>query len=172
MDKQTQLIPFLKELGQELEDTYERLNWGGCCVMAGLIGEHLQNFTDVNVVVFNGWGESVSIPSMRDDIIARMGDTNSKDEWDAEGCGWGHVLLEVEIDGTFYLVDSEGVHESAKYNSYKNRADGFLTVNEAQELGGDSNWRGWNRDFDRGQIPQIEETINDAFERFAKEVLS
>lgn len=165
MDKKTQLIPFLEGLGRQLESEYERLNWGGCCVIAGLIGGHLENFTDTKVVVFNGWRGSRNIDDMREDIIAVMGDPLDKKNW----CmGFDHVMLEIEVDGTFYLVDSNGVNESEGFNKYNGRADGHLTMEEAQALGNSTH--GWNSTFDRDQIPDIEETINEWFDQFSREV--
>ncbi len=168
MDNKTQLIPFLKGLGNELEDKFYNINLGGCCVIADLIGEHLQNFTDTKVVVFNGWSGTIDLDEVRKDIEATMGDPNDKNLWDAEGCGFGHVLLEIESDGTFYLVDSEGVHDSLSYSEFSNRDDGYLTLDEARNMG--NQVEGWNDSFDRRQIPQIRETIDNAFEKFAREV--
>ena len=163
MDNSERLIPFLRELGHELENEYESINWGGCCVIAGMLGEHLQNFTEVKGgVVFNGWSGSVDLDEIRD-VIANPNDAT---HWQRAGCTFDHVLVEIDIDGTLYLIDSEGVHVSSEYTSFNNRATGRFTLDETQGMAAEQS--GWNGEFDRGQIPYIEDTINDAFERFAR----
>lgn len=83
------------------------------------------------------------------------------EEWNANGVYFGHVGLEVEIDGKLYHYDSHGVKPAGTHIDGLPIAKGRVTIEEMELLAGES--LNWNSDFPREQIPKLTTLVEKAF---------
>lgn len=150
----------LKELSSKLIDNHPFVDYGGCCVVAAHVAKHLSKHVPVRVVVGNY--DDADLDEIRPNI-------NPLDmrEWEANGVGFEHVLVEFKENGRWYTFDStHGVKRRAEFwGSYCfcEKAEGCLTIKEATALA--SSGYGWNSTFDRHEIPTIRRRIGRFFGR-------
>lgn len=156
------LLDTLNQLSEELTENFERINLGGCCVVAGYLGLFLRHHVPTRIRV-SGYGEVVDLHEVRDNTNNSL----DKDDWDCEGVAWYHVVVEFEHEGKLYRVDSDGVQE-AEGERFDGRPlySGDITISEAIAFGRQA-W-GWNPDFDRDQIPDMRRTITRTFRNHAR----
>lgn len=152
-----ELITMLNQLGTELEYNFYALNAGGCCVVAAALAEELSKIVPCQVRV-SGLAQVESIDEARPNVRR-----NTADEWDNRGIDVGHVFVQATIDGVNYFVDSNGVkrYSDRDPTCHMPVIEGCLTLQEAIEMA-DSR-EGWNRAFNRQQIPAIRGLISTFF---------
>ena len=152
----------LKTFLAGIHEKHEYINWGGCCVFAGILGKHLAEVGKVRVRVINSvYGSSSNIDQVRKKIRK-----NESTEWNRHGIGFNHVVVEFAYKRRKYAMDSEGIRVLTP-DLDKRYVEGALTVKEAQELG--STQRGWNPMFDRGEIPAIRSKVQRYFKKFIQD---
>lgn len=157
------LVEVLNKLGEEANKKFPSLNWGGCCVFAGLVAEIL----DRKGYPVQGRAAS-NMASKRDASsiteARKKVKRNTVAEWNTHGISFGHVGIEV-YDGTdIYLYDSNGCVNPEEHLDGMPSFEGRLTVLELNEL-----WQyngptleysiSWNSCFDRGNIPYLHSLI-------------
>ena len=159
------LLRRLRVLSTELTENCDRINYGGCCVMAGIAGEALLAL-GVQCEVIAPWAAHSwnNTPLCKIKDIAQMCSPTEYDE-----CGLQRLHLAVrfrsqtpgaKLPNRVYTWDSDGLYLTKKWFADMQYYCGLsfgrgLTVREAQELGkyaGD-----WNSEFDRDQIPLMQE---------------
>lgn len=154
------VVKMLNDLAWKADTQIDYLNWGGCGVFAALVGRKLQDAGIPVGVVCGSWRHAE-----RPGNVARAR-SNVSNKWDAEewnenGVYFGHVGLEVEIDGKLYHYDSNGVKPAGKLLDGLPIADGRVTIEEMELLAGES--LNWNSEFPREQIPRLTEIVEKAF---------
>ncbi len=149
------------------------INWGGCGVMAGIVGEILELLgVPVEVVTPNDYGCSPAEARQRLywNIEAENEAENDgrwdNSAWDSAGVSRSHLAVRFLLGRDMYTWDSDGLIKSDKY--FGRRLDGGeplhvadypfgegMTVAECAYIS--SIPQDWNSMFDRRQIPQMRE---------------
>jgi hypothetical protein len=138
------------------------INYGGCGVFAHALGKQLNQKNIDNKII--GLGTLLRIECGPDEMIEKTYKYHS--ELTAEtlhrtGADVMHLMVEVEVDSRFYLVDSTGIYEDINrhplFGERNLKIDTRMTVDECGILA--SNAKGWNSRFDRSFIPKIYDFI-------------
>lgn len=155
------IIDKLKVIAQELNDNIEYINQGGCGVVASIITETISSLVPTRIVALTHY-DPKNIDEVRTDIHEN-GLMHSNDAWYRRGIDFGHVMVEVDVDGKTFMVDSRGVHENTDYDTrYGNKHHGYFTLDEMKRMANDPDH--WNRRFKREQIPFIESIVKKQFQ--------
>lgn len=167
------VLRLIKTIGKDIESRYERVNSGGCGVVALHLGRQLEGIgVDCEVVVMSR--EEVST----DDVLQYKEENGSAsfEGMADEFCfDYNHILIKFKSRGRTYLADSEGVYPSF------DRAVNYFTKNSSNNVRypvyGISlddlekevkNKDNWNTSFNRKQIPGIRATIAKHFRQYSK----
>ena len=157
----------LRRLSRALNTQTCDINWGGCGVMAGIVGEILELLgIPVEVVTPAGeyWGKSPK--KARERLQAEYWGKNwTAHAWDANGLYRAHLAVRFVLGGKLHTWDSDGLLCSDKFFGRRECGepscvadypfgDG-LTVQECIEIS--STPENWSSTFDRDQIPQMRE---------------
>ena len=146
----------LDSLGDAITTHVDSPNYGGCGVIAGCVGRALQKLDVLcEVVTPVACGREPASA-----VRANVTNPGSAKDWDRNGLSRSHLAVRFRYDGTTYCWDSNGLYEGGdKFGHYSTTAefgDG-LTVSECVKIS--SRQAGWNRDFDRRQIPLIKHLV-------------
>jgi hypothetical protein len=158
------LIKRLNGLGRRVLNLSPDINAGGCCVFAALVGARLEKIgKEVAIKVGSGNGRSRPLDYYRQQV-----GSNRPTEWNDVGLYFGHIVVEFFHDDDLYHYDATGMHfaDGRTYDGGYPIAEGSLTVAEAAEMAADPG--GWNTNFDRDDIPDIERLIDDTFNRIER----
>lgn len=158
------LFKQLRKLQCQVTNDHPDLNCGGCGIFAYLVGEKLQALGLEVEVVTPLWSYE-GLPA----IEVRKNVTNINDcaEWDDNGLSRSHLAVRFKTkSGQVYTYDSDTFFRCSGYfgeRLYKTdrRFGSGLTVEETKAIC--QQQRGWNRTFDREEIPQLQSTINHFF---------
>lgn len=144
------------------------INWGGCGVMAGIVGEILELLgVPVEVVTSSDYGCSPAEARQRLywNIEAENGGRWDNSAWDSEGVSRSHLAVRFMLGGDLYTWDSDGLIKSDKYFGRRGCGEPShvadypfgegMTVAECVHIS--SVPQGWNSTFNRRQIPQMRE---------------
>ena len=143
------------------------INWGGCGVMAGIVGEILELWgIPVEVVTPAEYDGGVSPKKARERLQAcYWGENWTVHDWDDSGLYRSHLAVRFMLGGRLHTWDSDGLLCSDKFFGRRECGepshvadypfgDG-MTVQECIEIS--STQSGWNSTFDRRQIPLMRE---------------
>ena len=144
------------------------INWGGCGVMAGIVGEILELLgVPVEVVTSSDYGCSPAKARQRlywniEDGSDVIWDNSA---WDSEGVSRTHLAVRFMLGRDMYTWDSDGLIKSDKYFGRQECGEPShvadypfgegMTVAECAHISSDP--QDWNSTFDRSQIPQMRE---------------
>lgn len=154
------LLRLLARIGEEICEIAPAVNYGGCAVVAHLVGAHLERL---------GVPCEVTTSSGSTAAEARAGVLDPSDPyaWDDNGLGRGHLAARFKIGRTVYTWDAEELSR----DEYTFGAGGAyeapgpwgtgLTIAECRAMA--SRQAGWNRAFNRRLIPAIRRIINQHF---------
>ena len=144
------------------------INFGGCGVMAGIVGEILELLgVPVEVVTSSDYGCSPAEARKRLywDIEAEHDVLLDNTAWDSEGVSRSHLAVRFMLGRDMYTWDSDGLIKSDKYFGRRDCGEPShvadypfgegMTVAECAYIS--SVPEGWNCSFDRDQIPQMRE---------------
>lgn len=163
------LVAFLNELGDKANKKFPSLNWGGCCVFAGLVATELEKrgYPVQGRVASGEAGKprSQSITDVRKKVTA-----NTSNQWNQHGIYFGHIGIEFYDGVNVFMYDSNGCVSPEELLDGMHSFEGRLTVQELTELWQDNGpTRGysisWNTTFDRNNIPDLEKLIKSHFKR-------
>ena len=156
----------LRRLSRALNTRTPDINWGGCGVMAGIVGEILE-LLGVPVEVITPSDDGCSPAEARQrlywNIEVEHDGRWDNSAWDSEGVSRSHLAVRFMLGRDMYTWDSDGLIKSDKYFGRLDCGrpqhcgeypfgDG-MTVQECIEIS--STPEGWNYMFDRRQIPLI-----------------
>lgn len=141
----------MNRLAADLRNSFEWINAGGCCPVAAMMADALQQLgvPDVRVLVIDERGQV----NIDDNLRAGMYDTNDGFCWNEEGIYFHHVMVGFELHGEQMAWDTEhGVGTARELSESWGCYIGDLTYEEAASISQDDIWSYW---FDRGQLPGI-----------------
>lgn len=167
----TDLLNRLRRLAKNLNNTLINPNRGGCCVIAAEVGAYLEQIVPVRIRVSNDHFDFMDEDDWEgcdynnlNDLIDVLG-PRAEDQfaWNENDVFFGHVIVEFDVDGRTYHMDTSGVRLAKKRDPSFGwlMYDGYLPVNVAKALAdvpGNWNWK-----FDRRQIPAIKKMVRHAF---------
>ena len=144
------------------------INWGGCGVMAGIVGEILELLgVPVEVVTSSDGGcpPAEARQRLNENIEVWNDGRWYNSAWDSEGVSRTHLAVRFMLGRDMYTWDSDGLIKSDKYfGRYDDGSTSYcadypfgegMTVAECTHIGSDP--QSWNSMFDRRQIPQMRE---------------
>jgi hypothetical protein len=145
----------------DISRNHHEINAGGCCMFAGLLASYLEKVggAKTRVRVVDWYTDEDAIKKARPKVKR-----NTPAEWNEHGVHFNHVAVEFIYKGNVYHIDARGI-TTEKRRRFTFLKDG-LTVKEATELG--STQRGWNRCFDRREIPAIKRRVAKYFRKHLK----
>lgn len=157
------LIERLNALADDVSNTIERVNNGGCAVFASHVAYHLKYVRGVKEVVvragdYDSHGGRLSVDAAR----KKVKKSNALPcDWNSAGVFFSHVIVEFTYRKKKYHYDSHSgvVSETrethyGEYPLYK----GGMTVEEGLAIA--STPIGWNPTFNRKNIPRMIKLIN------------
>ena len=128
--KHKDLIETLDALAESLRDCFDDINSGGCGVMAGIVGKHIERM---------GLVCDVATPTTYDQPAAgairnKIDDRTNPNDWSKNGLSRAHLAIRFRIGPTVYLWDSdEGVGQPGADFQYGLTTESFglgLSVSE------------------------------------------
>lgn len=153
------LYQFLNQLGRNVQSRYPNLNAGGCGVYASIVATELSN---LGIPVCGIVGTNTSAFVNHIDEARNHVSRNNVKSWEDNGIILSHVGIEFKVRGYTNSYDSTGVQPAntlGNWMVYRGR----LTVEELKEIA--SSAEGWNTDFKRRDIPNIELIVQSSFRR-------
>jgi len=154
---------------KHLNTNFSRINSGGCGAMAHILGRNLEKVGyTVRIAIYSGWGNAPKHNTSLSIIRRRLRSTPrsewSLQLWDDVGIGWGHVWAEFFIDDEWFSIDSTGI-ETVKEDTGHGRWGKPLMERLSIEDLALVAYRcsGWNRAFDRNQIPAMAKFVGNSF---------
>jgi len=88
-----------------LDDSFDMVNWGGCGVVAAMLANKLRHEFPIMRIT----STCVHNDDGLDGIRPQLNNSLDKDEWVDHGVHFGHIWLEVYVDGNWHVLDSTGV---------------------------------------------------------------
>ena len=156
----------LRRLSRALNTQTSDINWGGCAVMAGIVGGVLELLgVPVEVVTSSDYGCAPAAARQRLhwNIEAENDGRWDNSAWDSAGVSRAHLAVRFMLGRDLYTWDSDGLIKSDKY--FGRQYDGEplycaeypfgdgMTVAECVCIS--STPDDWNYMFDRRQIPRM-----------------
>jgi hypothetical protein len=150
------LVRQLRKLAEKITKHIDSPNFGGCGVIAGIVGKHLQQHGYMVEVVTpcDHWD---GLPAAK--VRANVRNVEDVSEWDDNGLRRSHLAVRFRSNRRCYTWDSDGLRLGAskfgkerEYETTKKFGDG-LSVDECIRIS--SSGKNWNSTFDRSQIPKI-----------------
>jgi hypothetical protein len=155
MDKAlASLDTFLK---REIYRNHQDINAGGCCMFAALLARYLNKVGKARIRVSDWSTDDNAILKARKNVRR-----NTVHDWNDHGVGFNHVAIEFEYKGDKFHIDAQGITGTRRFEFLK----GELLLKEATELGDCS--KGWNRFFNRREIPAIKRRVQNYFKKHLK----
>ena len=157
----------LRRLSRALNTRTTDINWGGCGVMAGIVGEILELWgIPVEVVTPAEYDWGVPPKEARERLQAEYwGENWTAHDWDNNGLYRSHLAVRFVLGGKLHTWDSDGLLCSERYFGRRECGEPShvadypfgegMTVQECIEISSTS--EGWNIKFDRRQIPLMRE---------------
>lgn len=159
----TDILQSLRELAEDITRKIKNPNYGGCGVIAGLVGMQLQRMgVVVDIVTPDGKYVWDGVPASEIRHLVR--DETDPEDWDSNGLNRGHMAVRFLYNGVVHTWDSDGIHpEGAQgwFGKEGDRTDSKLGegLTPTETLRMVSNPEGWNSTFNRKQIPKIENLV-------------
>ena len=156
----------LRRLSRALNTrTMGDINWGGCGVMAGIVGEILELW-GIPVEVVTPAGDGCGVPPKEArERMQYWGENWAASDWDNNGLSRSHLAVRFLLGGKLHTWDSDGLLCSDKFFGRRDCGEPSheadypfgegMTVQECIEIS--STPDDWNSMFDRGQIPLMRE---------------
>lgn len=160
-DQQYVIINALQCLCEELTERYRRINWGGCGVVAGIMGKSLQRL-GIEVEIVTAFSVMINNAA---EVRQNVRNRNSAYEWDKNGLNRSHCAVRFKLGGKMWCWDSDKLTEGGRtfgndgWYIYHDFGKGLTPV-EIAGMGRDAIH--WNPDFDRTQIKGIRDRIKTA----------
>lgn len=163
-----ELMHRMRGLAAAITRNIEAPNWGGCCVIAGMVATELERIGVQAEVVTPAYRVEHTPAWVREHL--ELDDYGNNYAWENFGLSRSHLAVRFMSKGRLYTWDSDGLImggykfgrdiEYAPHGRYKcvgKFGDG-LKPDEAVLLGSDPH--AWNSCFDREQIPEIQRLTN------------
>ena len=149
------LLNQLDQAAVVLSTTIDKIEQGGCCIIAAIIGRQIKPVVDdIRILVLST--TNVTLEYARD--AAEYSD-NVLHLQEYGGLWITHMVLEFEVDGVTTLFDTNtgvcsGLDTILEHYSWNMDVVGEISLDEA-EVWADNKYA-WNDNFDRDNIPMME----------------
>jgi hypothetical protein len=158
----TDIIEKLKAISQRANYQVDNINYGGCAVMAYIVGRHLE---DMGIEV-----EGI-VPNTNPRQAAGETPRPHKHDafwWEQNGINFNHVALRFKVDGKVYTYDTDQLHrgslkfgEDLRYKAGCKFGNGFK-IKELKKIAATGHGY-WNCDFNRKDIPKLRKIVKEVF---------
>lgn len=138
---------------REVDSTFNRVNWGGCAVVAALVAEKtIGNQIETRITACGNGRINI------DEVRESVDDPMYKENWYDHGIyAFDHVWVEIFVNDKWWACDSTGIHPlDDMYDTWGVPCDGSFTLEEITSM---ANQDTWNSAFDRRQIDGIKAMI-------------
>ena len=140
---EVRILKILKQIGSEVNEKVECINFGGCCVYASTVGEMLEKLGFEVRILSVGWkNTNEKIPN--DEKILCPQEAEEK-----LGVNFHHVGIAVKVNGRWYSHDTNKTFRGLKkFGASEYRASKtYLTVNQALHFASNASF--WNTMYNR-----------------------
>lgn len=151
----------LRKLGNEANERFPYLNYGGCCVFAAAVAGELERLGVEYEVIVPG-DKNTDLAEVRNNVR----NVAEKEAWNKAGIYFSHVAVRLKIDGRWHTYDSDALRRSkykfggeAGYSAFYTAADGGMTAAEATALADEA--KGWNTTFKRRNVRSVRKLVRD-----------
>lgn len=156
------ILEKLKIISANANAEVSSINYGGCAVMAAIVGEELEK----HGIRVEG------VPNYGNPALVRKNKTNTHKfnmrMWENNGIGFGHVALRFRYNERTYTWDTDRLVRSSKEFGYpecftETRFGQGLTIKELKRL----SWADgdWNTEFNRKDIPKLKRIVKNVFNK-------
>lgn len=154
----------LRDISDETMLKIDNINRGSCGVYAVELAKRLQSFgvTDYNIRCY-GWFSSINVSDV-ENLLSINGKAGNFSDWQSNGVDFHHIRL--EWDGRTWDADGDELALFAEHWGLSVRQPGSVTIESLSLL--TSNYRIWNRHFDREQIPKLRRIMDKHFRKLAQ----
>lgn len=167
----------LVKLGEKLEGKFKNINWGGCCVVAALVGKELGKLgleykirVATSTISKNTLDELVPMLEIYKEPLERL------TQYEKNGVNFWHVFLEVTDSKEHFFWDTGNCgNNTSKFSSgredladgeFSGVLPGNLPLSEARDFAQEP--EAWNKTFNRKQIPKMKKMIKEHFKELAQ----
>jgi hypothetical protein len=151
------LIMQLNMLGRKVNRHYPDINEGGCCVYAVTVARELSKLGMRPKIVVAGGSGDLNVETIRKDIK----DPGDHRAWNSKKIWFNHMGVAFTYKRTKYHYDSHGCEKAGEEFQGFKVYPGRMRVSDARKLA--MNPSGWNSNFDRDLIPEIEAMVEKWF---------
>jgi hypothetical protein len=161
-ESMTNLFNKLRTISNKANEKVNNINYGGCAVMAALVGKELEKLgIEVEGIVPHGnptkARSNVEKPHVADAF-----------EWENNGINFNHVALRFKVGSRVYTYDTDKLSrgssrfgENLRYKTSCKFGEGFK-VRELQKIANTGDGY-WNQDFNRKDIPKLRKIVKEVF---------
>ncbi len=158
--KHKELLRRLSRTAKAITEHIHEPNYGGCGVIAALVGQEISDLgfmVEVVTPVGNWYGRPAA------EVRANIVNPARARDWDENGLSRSHLAVRFRSSGRTYTWDSDGLRRGGarfgrdgRYQTSTSFGDG-LHINEAKVMS--ARQAGWNRQFVRKQIPLLRHLV-------------
>lgn len=155
------IIKKLKKISAAANAQVVNINYGGCAVMASLVGSELEK-RGIPVEGIVPYGK----PAQARNNLKVPHKVNAW-KWEENGINFNHVAVRFKIDGAVYTYDTDALSrgsmkfgENLRYKSQFKFGGGFK-VKELKKIAGTADY--WNKDFNRRDIAKLRKIVKEVF---------
>jgi hypothetical protein len=141
---------------------FTHVNDGGCGVFALYVAKQIHG--NINYRICASDEDPGCLETARRTIKSSGKSGLTLDDWADANIWFGHIFLELEIDGVWYAYDTTGLFKASSTDPTFDwrKHKGHLTLTELQGIANVSD--GWNQAFNRNQMPKMKLMVSRAFE--------
>ena len=169
MNKTRKILRIMETMGRDMLGVTPYVNYGGCGIVAAMVGREMQKLGfEVDVVTPTNKSSKTSIPAVvRNKLKKKKKDRNDAMVWSSNGLSRAHLALRFKIGKRLYTWDTDVLHRDGKYFGDVAYYCGYrfgrgLTVRETSAMCVQK--LGWNETFPRDQIPELRKIVKDHME--------
>lgn len=157
----TDILKKLKKISAVANAHVNNINFGGCAVVASLVGKELEE-RGIPVEGIVPYGRPAKA---RNNLKAPHKEDAWK--WEENGINFNHVAVRFKLNGKVYTYDTDSLNrgsmkfgENLRYKSQFKFGGGFK-VRELQKIAGTADF--WNKDFNRKDIVKLQMIVKEVF---------
>ncbi len=160
----------LRILANELTEKCDNINYGGCAVMAAIVGKELDSMGVMVDIVTRSHRRQYSPFNARKKLSTNS--NNTVPDWEYHGVSFGHVAVRFRLGKRLWTWDSDGLslggttYGARRYCEARYPFGHGMTVSECKTVAGTK--EGWNESFDRSNILALRRIVKKNFKELHK----
>ncbi len=164
-----QILQILQKMGQEMNSVTATVNWGGCAIVAAMVGREMQKLWFEVDIVTPVYGEGNY--KNGSEVAKKIENRNSAWEWSEKGLSRAHLALRFRLGRKLYTWDTDVLTRNGsefgrgEYPCRYPFGNG-LTVKDTEAMCVPQ--EGWNRYFDRAHVPALKAICLDHMEHIQR----